>query len=189
MSRWRAGSLVTILALGGIACPSAPAELDDPGDPIQDPPHAVDAGNGELGNEPEMDVGDGGSSGFRKTDFEAVCAELQTKVCGAGGECEATPPCASAAVFADIAGERCEAALNDELRYPRCGTSPCTLLVDKVCGDTDAQDARSCEDAAGCTPAQLLDARRTDGSTSMREAESDCQTALSDEVLFAPCSR
>ncbi len=119
-----------------------------------------------------------------------ACNALVATTCGAGDgpSCADSTACYAAQLLAQYEEASCDAALDDEGRFPACGFSTCETLVQHVCGGLDPN--APCEQAAGCDPARtLLDrSRLDDDALSVTEALQTCRAALEDDVVFAACT-
>lgn len=116
------------------------------------------------------------------------CYTLVDDACGAGDPppCDDAAGCAAAKLLARYEPSACADALTNDVTYPDCRPGPCALLVDRVCGGP-AEDA-ACADAPGCDPAKELHTRSSSSDAQERsDAESSCNAALEDDVVFAPC--
>lgn len=120
----------------------------------------------------ESDNDDGGTGA-------SSCEALIAKTCGVDDDCARDPGCNGATLLARFEPDACEAALTDDRTYPSCAVGSCSDLVDKVCGGDDR-----CASDPGCAPARALQARADDGDA---DANTSCNQALSDELLFPRC--
>lgn len=132
---------------------------------------------------------DAGTEAAPAADVEFVeCYTLVDDACGAGDPppCEDAAGCAAAKLLAQYEPGACAEALVNDVTYPDCRPGSCALLVDRVCGGPS--DDAKCAEAPGCDPAKELQVRSSSSDAQERsDAESSCNAALEDDVVFAPC--
>lgn len=122
---------------------------------------------------------DGGPCTDGETPRERDCGQLVIATCGAVNECNDDPGCVAANLLSEFRPADCGAALTDVRSYPRCSSSSCEQLVERVCGLDNG-----CASSAACAPARQLLERADAGDN---DAAASCAAALTDETLFPLC--
>jgi hypothetical protein len=112
------------------------------------------------------------------------CGPLLQRTCG---ECADSPACEAATLVARYEPQRCSEAMSDERRFPGCTARACDELMRRVCGGPTPTEA--CASNPGCGPAEVLFKRSqvSESTAKVEQAEASCASALTDDVVFAPC--
>lgn len=150
----------------------------------------ADAGDGGACDEPplEADFLDGGDENPQASVRDDACPLLVARVCGGEEDgCPDAPACIAAQVLDEADDvDRCQAAYDNKASWPDCVPGPCTVLVQRVCGALASP--ASCEEAPGCSPARdLLAGAESDDAEERQSAETSCNAALEDDVVFSTC--